>query len=51
MVRFTGHPFQVPLGCAPGGLETRCAQTVQAAFPAQHPAALKMVANGARTMA
>jgi len=47
MVRVTGHTFKCRYGCAPGGLETRCAQTVQAAFPALHPAALKCMANGA----
>jgi len=42
MVRVTGHPFKCRYGCAPGGLETRCAQTVQAAFPALHPSGTKM---------
>ena len=32
---------QVPVGCTPGGPETRCAQTVRAAFPPLHPTGIK----------
>jgi len=42
MSRVTGHPFKCRYGRAPDGLGTRCAQTVQAVFPALRPSGTKM---------